>query len=85
MQKITQKVCMIILVVWVATAYMVQAAAMYQVDKRDLRQYLLHKRQCSDLGEPCNRSRDCCNYAGHNLGIGPCCDYENGVCVLRQK
>jgi hypothetical protein len=77
---------MIILVVLVAIAYMAQAAAIQQLDERDFLQYLLNKRGCSDIGDPCTRSRDCCGNRGSAYeGIAARCDYGNGICVLREK
>ena len=73
---------MIILVVLLVTAYMVDAASM---NKRDARQHLSDKRHCSELGGYCFKNRHCCGDPGYEPVIGPRCDYENHVCVLRQK
>lgn len=86
MYKISQKVGFIILVVLIATIYMAQAATLQQVAKKSLAQHLLSKRDCSDLGGPCQRSRHCCDYPGSAyVGVAPRCDYADGICVLRQR
>lgn len=74
------------LVVLMATTYIVQAQTLQQVAKRSLAQDLLSKRGCSNLGGPCQRSRHCCNNPGSAYtGTAPRCDYDEGICVLRQK
>jgi len=78
---------MIILVILVVTGYMVQAAAIQKMDERALLQYLLNNmRGCSDIGDPCTRSRDCCGNPGSAYeGPAPRCDYDKGVCAVREK
>ncbi len=77
---------MMILVILVATGYMVQAASIQQMDERALLRYLLNKRDCSEIGGPCTRSRDCCGYLGSGYeGAAPRCDYGAGVCAVREK
>ena len=85
MHKMTQKVCIIVLVVLMATVYMAQAARLQQLDKKALVEYLFSKRDCSELGGSCTRSRDCCGNPGSDYeGVAPRCDYGVGICVLRQ-
>jgi len=77
---------MIILVILVATGYMAQAASIQQMDERALLRYLLNKRDCSEIGGPCTRSRECCDYPGASyVGAAPRCDYEKGACAVREK
>ncbi len=77
---------MIILVILVGTGYMIQAASIQKMDERALLQYLLNMRGCSDIGDPCTRSRDCCGNPGSAYeGPAPRCDYDKGVCAVREK
>lgn len=72
--------------VLLATCYMTQAASFQRMNERDLLQYLLAKRSCSKIGGPCTRSKDCCDNPGSGYeGPAPRCDYEEGVCVIREK
>lgn len=87
LEKITQKVCFIVLLIVVATSCIAQAVTLQNMARRTGAAYLVQRRSCYPLGGPCDSDNDCCPVAddgvcvdgicrstdGNSAGCTPCC------------
>ncbi|CAF3614682.1 unnamed protein product [Rotaria sp. Silwood1] len=89
MQKISQQICLIILLVLVATSKMAQATAIEDVDGNGIAQHAIKKRQaCAYKGSCCNPANCpyslCCGGAPANCSPAFGCSGAlcSGTCVV---